>query len=58
MGLRIRRPYSSADGGSKMACGETPVYQFLVEGGDVFGAVVLTGHCWLQAVIDPLAPNL
>jgi hypothetical protein len=29
---------------------------FSTEVGDVFGVVVLTGHCWLQAVIDPLVP--
>jgi len=56
MGLRIRRLYSSTDGVLKIACGETAVYQLFDRGGDVFGAVVLTGHCWLQAVIDPLVP--
>jgi len=43
-GLRTRRPYSSTDGGSKMACGETAVYQLFVEGGDVFGATDSGGH--------------
>jgi hypothetical protein len=56
MGLRIRRLYSSTDGVLKIACGETAVYQLFDRGGDVFGAVVLTGHCWLQAVVDPPAP--